>query len=640
MSEDALTLAVDTADLPGLVARHYPDSLAHPGRGGACKAAWRGEENPSASLFRARSGCWLLRDHGTGEVFNAYQFLTVIVGLGIDEAKRELLMGENAPLRVKRPQGEKIKPLSQKEMEKYTAWRLVRDTHMPAALSGRGFLPSDMREFGVVDDNGDALFPIFDPYGDVVGVKRRHRARDAVPRYIYEFKDHGSPCWCSPGILDSRVVIVTEGELNAMVAYSVLREAGITHIGTIGVPGASVSQLPSEALEEKPVYIYADEDGVGLKAREVWAQQAAQIRHAGVYQLPYLGADFCDLAAKGRAELAALVSKSLGTSQTVASIDDRIIAGLYTIRELRDSVDRILKGEIVMPTGYTELDNYTMGLPEAGIVLVCALPSFGKSVFIRDVLMHHVMKLNHKVMLFSPDQSVKSVTRFMANKISGIPLWRIMRGAYTQELLDTYGDADAIKTVWKETYDYCLYELMEKYFTISEESEVATIKKEVERALDHGVSIFAADYFQMLEPDDQYGRSMDGKAPTQFKKDVHRWRVPFLFATQLAKSKFNPSLNRNGVPYAGDIEGHGTYYQSAELIFMLYSYELYWREYVNPNNPPDPPPQFEFDKNKHRVYVRKNKDMDWGQYRYLRWNKDLVTFENMTSGVDTDGRLA
>ncbi len=87
----ALREAIETIDLPALVAHHYPESGARPGVESAVKAVWRGDENPSFSLFRSEDGgTWLYRDHGTGEKGNAFGFLVDILRLSRAEAAEAL----------------------------------------------------------------------------------------------------------------------------------------------------------------------------------------------------------------------------------------------------------------------------------------------------------------------------------------------------------------------------------------------------------------------------------------------------------------------------------------------------------------------------------------------------------------------
>lgn len=114
----ALHEAIETTDLPALVAHHYPESGARPGVESAVKAVWRGDENPSFSLFRSKNGgAWLYRDHGTGEKGNAFGFLVDILQLPRAEAAEALKGGEfiapRTPAPVRQPPG-KAKPAVKK----------------------------------------------------------------------------------------------------------------------------------------------------------------------------------------------------------------------------------------------------------------------------------------------------------------------------------------------------------------------------------------------------------------------------------------------------------------------------------------------------------------------------------------------
>lgn len=98
---DSLRDAIHATDLPALVAHHYPESGAKPNTKGAVKAVWRGDENPSLSLFQAEDGTWLYRDHGTNETGNSFGFLVDILGLSKKDAaeaiKGQSFMGLNVP---------------------------------------------------------------------------------------------------------------------------------------------------------------------------------------------------------------------------------------------------------------------------------------------------------------------------------------------------------------------------------------------------------------------------------------------------------------------------------------------------------------------------------------------------------------
>ena len=78
---DALTEAVRAVDLPALIAEHFPESRAKPGKAGVVYAAWRGNSNTPALSLSRKNGVWLWHDHATGEGGNAFDFLVKVEGL-------------------------------------------------------------------------------------------------------------------------------------------------------------------------------------------------------------------------------------------------------------------------------------------------------------------------------------------------------------------------------------------------------------------------------------------------------------------------------------------------------------------------------------------------------------------------------
>jgi hypothetical protein len=114
----ALREAIEVTDLPALVAHHFPESGAKPSVESAVKAVWRGDENPSFSLFRSKDGgAWLYRDHATGEKGNAFGFLVDILQMPRAEAAEALKGGGFSATRAPAPSGEvskKVKTATRK----------------------------------------------------------------------------------------------------------------------------------------------------------------------------------------------------------------------------------------------------------------------------------------------------------------------------------------------------------------------------------------------------------------------------------------------------------------------------------------------------------------------------------------------
>ena len=492
---------------------------------------------------------------------------------------------------------------------------------VPKALEGRGFTEEDIERYGFREDDGDAIFPIPNPQTPE-NYKRRKAARDASPKYTYEYSGVGAPAWYAPNE-ENNVLLVVEGELNAMIAHSVLNGK----INVLGVPGAS-HPIDPKLANGKRVFLYADRDKAGTQAKNKWLELLRPMAFQSITVIPSVERDFCDIAGQdGREALLEFLKTSMRDTQPLFTVLDRFVSDQHTVGMLRDNAKQFVTGEIKNPTGYHALDAITFGLPISGLVLVAALPSCGKSLMLRDILYYNVER-GKSILLFSPDQSADSIYILLASRRCGIPAWRAQRKLYTPTMLDNYGGPEAITKAWGEAFDDTILNYS-KRFRVTGESEVKEIKRLTERALDDGVTMFGGDYIQIFEPEDADGKEMDGKAIKDLKKEVHGWGVPFVLAAQLAKYKFGRHIKRDGIPYASDIEGSGRYFQASEQVYMIFNGEVYWKEYVDQNDPPPEPPGFHGDGGRVRVYIRKNKLGDLGAWRYLKWNKELLTFENL-----------
>lgn len=646
---DALTSAIDAIDLPALVGELYPESGARPGTAALVKASWRDDRKPSFSLYRARSGIWMFKDHSFGTEGNAFHFLLNIAKMKPQEAATSLMeragvTGDMLPARkekgrVNHPQEpdptEKLPrsprlPLSSDALDDIEFTKDYASGKVPKSLEGRGIRDEDVLRYGIMDDKGDGIFKILEPNGVTVSYKRR-LLKGGHQRYGYEVKGHGSPAWCNPGFGKSNRVLVVEGELNALVAHSVLAEAG-HDIDVMGIAGANGGPY-WEALEDKLVYVYADNDEPGETARSAWLQVAKHAKARAAYaMLPLRGKDFCDVAGESRAALVSEIAERMRTAQaSFTSLDSTV--GFYTRRELMESARRFISGDILLPTGFHELDRYTGGLPESGIILVCGMPSMGKSVLLRDILGNHVdSSPSAKAMLFSPDQSVPSVMRMLASRRSGIPSWRVREGRYTSSMMELHGSPKGAKKHWQDVYTDTVLNYS-KRFIVSEEHYLPEVKKAMLQAVEGGVTLFGGDYLQTFELEAADGSEVEGKAIKDFRDWTRRNKVPIVFATQLAKYKF-PQARKSGVPYSSDIEGTGKIFQAAELCLMIYNYDVYTQE---ADEKEIDQPLSEYARVQAgqfipmaRVYVRKNREGKRNDFMYLLWDREVPSFREPT----------
>lgn len=572
---DALTTAIDATDLPGLIAEHYPDAKAHANRPGLVFAAWRGNKNsPAVSLSRVK-GRWLWKDHATSEGGSAFEWLVQAQGMDRQEAAEYLVeragLGDTAASDRASSASEGSKPHSYHPVPTdLLAAFLELPAGVVSAMAGRGFTPELVKRYGIRSDNGkDALIPITSPDGVIMQVKRRIDGA-TERKYRYEIEGYGSPAWCSDNSRRAPTLLIVEGELSAIIAHAALQAAGHADIGVMGVAGANTPIYPGLS-RGKRVLVYADDDEAGEKARAAWSLAAHEDGARSVHVMPPHREDFCDMAGKhGLAALNEMLDAMRVAADQVYGVSDRIL-GTTTVREVMDTTKRFLDGGVLHGTGFSEVDRATGGVREAGIYSIAALSSMGKSAAARRFWLQQIRE-GGTVRVYSPDQSATSIYRLVANQLSGVGVEEIRTKNYSRDAIKLWGNADAAKAAWWEVYEWVLTELSQR-LQVSEESRVQEIVKDMQRAVDEGVTMFGIDYMQMISGAD------DGEQSTELMAASRRLGVPIVSTLQLAKYKYPPT-RVSGIPVPGDIQGAGAYFQDSEMVFMLYNEEIYAAKYA------------------------------------------------------------
>lgn len=581
---DLLTTAVRSVDLPRLMHEMYPDSHAVPGKAGVYFASWRGNVNTPAVSVNRRDQVWLWSDKATGEGGNAFDFLVKVAGMGRQEAAQYLLALAGLDSTVGAGDGgsPSFRPIPAEAYEAFGNAVPVAIT----AIRGRGFNKRLLAKYQIIpapDNPDDALIPITNPDGVVIQVKRRYgtpRGKGGKERYRYEHTGYGGPPWCSEGSNRHSTLFIIEGELNAIIAHAALTEAEEIGFGVMGVAGSD-NALYDGICHGKHVFIYADDDEPGHKAAEKWADEARQQGARSVHKLPAQEEDFCDYAGRaGRAALALLIDDLRKKAIQIYGAMDRMI-GSYSVRQLTESAKRYIHGEIINPTGFEAIDKATGGIREAGIFTVGGLSSMGKSALMRRMFIEHIRN-GGVVRLYSPDQSPHAIYRLLASLLSGVGIQEARSARMSENVLAFYGDPLAATKAWQEAYTHVILELSQR-FQVSEESSLREISKDMERAVDQGVTMFGVDFIQLLEPEG--ADKKDGEAAQQLQKISMALGKPVISGAQLAKYKFPPE-RKVALPMVTDIEGSGNYIQSSEMIFLVFNEEIYLRKYAGPNYSP------------------------------------------------------
>lgn len=623
---DLLTDAISLTDLPALVAERYPDSGAKPGKADVVFARWRGNENTPAFSLSKVKGRWLWKDHATGEGGNAFDWLTMTEGMGAQEAATFLVdragLGSGASQERREAPSEdspaaRYHPLPPKAVEALTA--LPPGT--VAAMKGRGFTTSLLKRYNIRADGDDALIPITSPEGVVMQVKRRLHGVDGTGKYRYEHKGHGGPAWCSPGSRQASIILIVEGELNAIIAHAALGEQA--DIGVMGMAGASSPLYPG-VVGGKTVLVYADDDPAGEKARAAWSEAAHEQGASSVHVIPAHSLDFCDVAGKhGIPILTDMLDAMRHAAKQVYGASDRLVGG-ETEAEVMERLLTRLDGGIMHPTGFHDVDRDIGGIREAGLYNVGGLPSMGKSATLRRIWLEHV-RGGGKVRVYSPDQAKDAIHRLYAAQLSGVSFDEVRKGEYSPGALRIHGSPEAAKQAFIDTFrDVFRYVLPN--LQISSETSMRKIASDMRRAVDEGVTMFGVDYLQMIVSSQGVE---DGLQADEMQSLAMELKVPVVCGLQLAKYKF-PTNRVSGVPLPTDIEGSGAYFQSSEILFMIYNEGIYRAKYGGDgyqglNDPP----------NMARLLLTKDKEGGGNAEWPVRWWPRLATYTDYIAGTPT-----
>lgn len=293
MSTDLQTLKA-AVPLPELVTETH--DIDHAGK---VLCPVHDDHTPSCHIYPDRWKCYSCGAHG-----DAVDWLELTHNLSTAEAIRELERragGYIPPATERRPappaRTVAYKPVDENVLEAHHR-RAAQLDHVPAALKGRGFTLDDLKVLQIAAYGQDVVLPIPGPDGQVLALKRRYAEPRDGQRYRYTTPGHGTPAWCSPDFLEADQVFICEGELNGAACWLAAPELAV--LGCAGTGGA----LHLNALKGRSVYVYADGDDPGQRARDKWAASALSVGACKVYALDPWPADACDIAGtQGRAAL-------------------------------------------------------------------------------------------------------------------------------------------------------------------------------------------------------------------------------------------------------------------------------------------------------------------------------------------------
>lgn len=270
------------------------------------------EEHPSLSYSDSSSGA-VFKRHGADDFGGgAIDYITACLMIPKSDAAKILLDRADLTHRLPEAQGSAPKksratakpapsqqttvppqlPTPEAVEESLKGWQpFDAEAHVEAAqhLAKRGLVEAAQEGFlSVVVHSSQAklAFAVPGTDGKLINYKARN-LQDPLPkgaqRYHYLITGGGAPAWCSPNLSQADRELWVEGELNGAAISWALQNTGIA---VQGMAGASAKPHTSH-LEKcgRIIYIYADPDEAGDRARTAWEELALTLSQT-VVQLP------------------------------------------------------------------------------------------------------------------------------------------------------------------------------------------------------------------------------------------------------------------------------------------------------------------------------------------------------------------
>ena len=215
-------------------------------------------------------------------------------------------------------------------------------------------------------------------------------------------------------------------------------------------------------------------------------------------------------------------------------------------------------------TGFTEIDEVTLGLQKQDLIIIAGRPSMGKTAFAFNITENVARTTNQTVLLFSMEMSSEQVVRRFISSISKIDLQRLMRGDLKSEDWEGIDKALSIlsskKILLDDTAALTPTELRARARRVKRESK--------------DLSLIVVDYLQLMQVSGNKDNRVAeiSEISRSLKALAKELDVPVIALSQLNRAV---EQRPNKRPILADLRDSGAIEQDADVIAMLFRKEYY-----------------------------------------------------------------
>ena len=219
---------------------------------------------------------------------------------------------------------------------------------------------------------------------------------------------------------------------------------------------------------------------------------------------------------------------------------------------------------IGLSTGFTAIDDLTLGFQKSDLIIIAARPSMGKTAFAFNIAENVARQTDRTVLIFSMEMSSDQVVRRFISSISNIDLQRLMRG----QLADTdwQGIDKALSVLSKKKI------LLDDTPALSP-SEVKARARRVKRE-SGDLAMIVVDYLQLMQvPGKGENRVAEiSEISRSLKALAKELNIPVIAISQLNRAVDSRPNKR---PILSDLRDSGAIEQDADVIAFLYRHFYY-----------------------------------------------------------------
>ena len=232
------------------------------------------------------------------------------------------------------------------------------------------------------------------------------------------------------------------------------------------------------------------------------------------------------------------------------------------IQEANESGDSL----VGVSTGFTEIDEITLGFQKSDLIIIAGRPSMGKTALAFNIAENVARQTDQTVLIFSMEMSAEQVVRRFISSIANIDLQRLMRGQLQDK--DWEGIDKALSILSSKNI------LLDDTPALSP-TELRSRARRVKRE-DKDLAMIIVDYIGLMQV---HGRSDNrvqeiSEISRSLKALAKELDVPIVALSQLNRAVESRPNKR---PILADLRDSGAIEQDADVIAFLYRHEYYDR---------------------------------------------------------------